>query len=111
MASKQSTADAALREPIGGRFRAPLRKPVVGGSDSHTLAGWRAPLPKCLAPRNATEFLAGLRRGQSVAHGVSGDYFKLTSAVWDIGASLVRDRAADGTLRGALRAGARHHSG
>ena len=36
------------------------------------------------------EFLAGMRRGQSVAMGESGDYFKLTSAVCAIGGSLIR---------------------
>jgi hypothetical protein len=39
---------------------------------------------------NAKEFLAGMRRGQSIAIGESGDYFKLTSAVFEIGTSLIR---------------------
>jgi hypothetical protein len=35
-----------------------------------------------------------MRRGQCVPHGESGDYWKLTSAVLGIGASLVRTTPA-----------------
>ncbi len=65
-------------------------KPVVGGSDSHTLAGLARTFTEVPGASNAKEFLAGMRRGESVAIGESGDYFKLTSAVFEIGASLIR---------------------
>jgi predicted metal-dependent phosphoesterase TrpH len=65
-------------------------KPVVGGSDSHTLAGVARTFTEVAGASNASEFLAGMRRGQSVAVGESGDYFKLTSAVFAIGGSLIR---------------------
>ena len=65
-------------------------KPVVGGSDSHTLAGLARTFTEVPGAADAKEFLAGMRRGQSVAIGESGDYFKLTSAVCAIGGSLIR---------------------
>jgi predicted metal-dependent phosphoesterase TrpH len=75
-----------LAEDFARRFG----KPVVGGSDSHTLAGLARTFTEVPGASNAREFLAGMRRGQSVAVGESGDYFKLTSAVLDIGTSLIR---------------------
>jgi predicted metal-dependent phosphoesterase TrpH len=65
-------------------------KPVIGGSDSHTFAGLARTFTEVPGASNVREFLAGLRRGQSVAIGESGDYFKLTSAVFAIGGSLIR---------------------
>jgi predicted metal-dependent phosphoesterase TrpH len=65
-------------------------KPVVGGSDSHTSASLARTFTEVPGASNAQEFLAGMRRGQSIAIGESGDYFKLTSAVWSIGGSLIR---------------------
>jgi predicted metal-dependent phosphoesterase TrpH len=64
-------------------------KPMIGGSDSHTLAGVARTFTEVAGARNVQEFLAGMRRGQSVAIGESGDYFKLTSAIFDIGGSLI----------------------
>jgi predicted metal-dependent phosphoesterase TrpH len=78
--SNQLAADFARR----------FGKPVIGGSDSHTLAGLARTFTEVRGASNAAEFLAGMRRGQSTAIGESGDYFKLTSAVWAIGGSLVR---------------------
>jgi predicted metal-dependent phosphoesterase TrpH len=75
-----------LAEDFARRFS----KPVVGGSDSHTLAGLARTFTEVSGASNAQEFLAGMRRGQSVAMGESGDYFKLTSAVFEIGTSLIR---------------------
>jgi predicted metal-dependent phosphoesterase TrpH len=75
-----------LAEDFARRFS----KPVVGGSDSHTLAGLARTFTEVLGASNAKEFLAGMRRGQSMAIGESGDYFKLTSAVFEIGTSLIR---------------------
>jgi predicted metal-dependent phosphoesterase TrpH len=67
-------------------------KPVVGGSDSHTLAGIARSYTEVPEASNVREFLAGMRRGHSIAAGESGDYFKLTTAVVEIGASLIRSK-------------------
>jgi predicted metal-dependent phosphoesterase TrpH len=75
-----------LAEDFARRYN----KPEVGGSDSHTLGGVARTFTEVRGARNAQEFLAGMRRGQSIAIGESGDYFKLTSAILDIGGSLVR---------------------
>jgi predicted metal-dependent phosphoesterase TrpH len=64
-------------------------KPVIGGSDSHTLACVARTFTEVPGARNAREFLTGMRRGQSVAMGESGDYFKLTAAIFNIGGSLI----------------------
>ena len=42
--------------------------------------------------RSPREFLSGLKRGASTVHGESGDYSKLTRAVWKIGFSMMRER-------------------
>lgn len=75
-----------LAEDFAKRFA----KPVVGGSDSHTLAGVARTYTEVPGAATVQEFLCGMRRGQGVAIGESGDYFKLTSAVLNIGASLVK---------------------
>jgi predicted metal-dependent phosphoesterase TrpH len=71
-------------------FARRFNKPVTGGSDSHTLAGVARTFTEVPGASNAQEFLAGVRRGQSLALGESGDYFKLTTAVFDISGSLMR---------------------
>src|SRR5579863_2092022 len=75
-----------LAEDFARRFG----KPVIGGSDSHTPGGLARTFTEVAGASDAREFLAGLRRGQGVAVGESGDYFKLTSAVFAIGGSLIR---------------------
>jgi hypothetical protein len=72
----------------------------VGGSDSHTLAGVGRSFTAVEGATSAREFLAGMRRGQGVAGGESGDYFKLTSAVLAIGGSLVRKKPWMGLCAG-----------
>jgi hypothetical protein len=67
-------------------------KPALGGSDAHTLGPVGRTFTEVPGATNAAEFLAGLRRGQAIAMGESGDYWKLTSAVLGIGASLVRTK-------------------
>ena len=71
-------------------FARRFSKTVIGGSDSHTLAGLARTFTEVAGASNAKEFLAGMRRGQSIALGECGDYFKLTSAVFSIGGSLIR---------------------
>jgi predicted metal-dependent phosphoesterase TrpH len=75
---------------LAADFARRFGKPVVGGSDSHTLAGLARTFTEVPGASNAEEFLAGMRCGQSLAHGESGDYWKLTAAVCEIGVSLVR---------------------
>ncbi len=82
----------ACANKLAVEFARRFSKPVVGGSDSHTLAGLARTFTEVPGASNAEEFLAGMRRGQSIAAGESGDYFKLTSAVLAIGWSLVRDK-------------------
>jgi predicted metal-dependent phosphoesterase TrpH len=82
----------ACSNKLAGDFARRFSKPVVGGSDSHTLAGLARTFTEVPGASNAEEFLAGMRRGQSIATGESGDYFKLTSAVFAIGGSLIRTK-------------------
>ncbi len=67
-------------------------KAIVAGSDSHTLASLGLTFTEVPAATTAAEFLDGLRSGCGKAHGVSGDYWTLTQAVWEIGANLVKDK-------------------
>src|SRR6202167_2723447 len=82
----------ACSNKLAGDFARRFSKPVVGGSDSHTLAGLARTFTEVPGAQNAQEFLAGMRRGQSIAAGVSVNYFKLTSAVFAIGGSLIRTK-------------------
>jgi predicted metal-dependent phosphoesterase TrpH len=71
-------------------FALRFSKPVTGGSDSHTMDGLARTFTEVPGASNVQEFLAGVRRGHGVAIGESGDYFKLTSAVFAIGGSLIQ---------------------
>ena len=82
----------ACANKLASEFARRFAKPVVGGSDSHTLAGVARTFTEVPGARDAQEFLAGLRRGHSTAAGESGDYLKLTSAVLSIGGSLLREK-------------------
>jgi predicted metal-dependent phosphoesterase TrpH len=75
---------------LAADFARRFGKPAVGGSDSHTLAGLARTWTEVAGASTAQEFLAGMRRGRSIAAGESGDYWKLTSAVFSIAASLIR---------------------
>jgi predicted metal-dependent phosphoesterase TrpH len=75
---------------LAAEFAARFNKPVIGGSDSHTLAGVARTFTEVPGASNAEDFLAGLRYGHSVVAGESGDYLKLTADVLSIGGSLVR---------------------
>lgn len=80
----------ACANKLAAAFAARFNKPMIGGSDAHTLRCVGRTWTEVPSAKNAEEFLLGLRRGQCVPFGESGDYWKLTSAVWGIGASLVR---------------------
>jgi predicted metal-dependent phosphoesterase TrpH len=76
---------------LAAEFATRFNKPVMAGSDSHTPGGVARTYTEVPGVTNAREFLAGLRRGQSVARGESGNYFKLTLDVLSIGGSLIRN--------------------
>jgi predicted metal-dependent phosphoesterase TrpH len=80
----------ACANRLAADFARRFGKPVVAGSDSHTLAGVARTWTEVAGATNAAEFLAGMRRGQSIAHGESGNYFKLTAAIFEIGFELVK---------------------
>jgi predicted metal-dependent phosphoesterase TrpH len=64
----------------------------MGGSDAHTLASLGKTYTTVAGARTAAEFLEGLKQGRSVAEGISGDTWTLTTAVWGIGASMMREK-------------------
>jgi predicted metal-dependent phosphoesterase TrpH len=68
------------------------RKAVVGGSDAHTLASLGKTYTDVPSADGIQGYLRGLRHGQAHTCGASGNYFKLTSAVVEIGLALIRDR-------------------
>ena len=76
---------------LAAEFATRFNKPVIAGSDSHTLGGVAKTFTEVRGAANAQDFLAGLRRGQGVALGESGDYLKLTGDVLSIGGSLIRN--------------------
>ena len=69
-----------------------FRKIAIAGSDSHTLDHLGRTFTEVHGARSPREFLSGLKRGASTVHGESGDYGKLTRAVWKIGFSMMRER-------------------
>jgi len=66
-------------------------KAVVGGSDAHTLASLGSTYTEVVGARDVRSYLQGLRRGQAHARGASGNYFKLTRAVAEIGLGMVAE--------------------
>ena len=66
-------------------------KAHIGGSDAHTMASLGRTYTEVPGARNAIEFLAGVLSRRYQAYGQSGDFFKLTLAVWAIGASMIRE--------------------
>ena len=75
---------------LAGEFARRFNKPAIAGSDSHTLAGAARTFTEVPLARNIEDFLAGMRRGNTIPSGESGDYWKLTAAVFDIGGSFIR---------------------
>ncbi len=68
------------------------KKAPVAGSDAHTLHSLGRTYTEVLGARSVEEFVTGLSSGQGVAHGVSGNYRKLTLVVMEIGWSMVREK-------------------
>lgn len=77
---------------LAGEFAARFGKPMIGGSDAHTIASVGRTYTDVHGARSVEDYLTGLRRGQCVASGESGDFLKLTSAVFEIGACLMREK-------------------
>lgn len=75
-------------------FAAKAGKIVIGGSDAHTLASVGRTYTEVPGARTSREFVAGLKAGRSVAIGESGDYWKLTRAIFEIGTELIREHRA-----------------
>ena len=84
----------ACANKLAADFARRFGKPMIGGSDSHTLKYVGKTYTEVTGARNAEEFLTGMRRGCCMPFGESGDYFKLTGAVWGIGASLLKVKPA-----------------
>ena len=66
-----------------------LGKLEIAGSDSHTMAGVGRTYTEVPGARNTDEFLAGLREGAGVVHGVHGSYRKITADVYRVVRSLL----------------------
>jgi len=66
-----------------------LGKLEIAGSDSHTMAGVGSTYTEVPGARNTDEFLAGLRAGAGVVHGVHGSYGKITADVYRVVRSLL----------------------
>ncbi len=65
----------------------------IGGSDAHTLASLGKTYTNVASASTTSEFLEGLKQGRTSVTGESGDTWKLTMAVWSIGASMVDEKA------------------
>jgi predicted metal-dependent phosphoesterase TrpH len=61
-----------------------LGKIGIAGSDAHTIAGVGLTHTEVPGVRTVDEFLAGLRAGRGIIHGVHGSYAKLTADVYRI---------------------------
>ncbi|MES1260374.1 MAG: PHP domain-containing protein, partial [Acidobacteriota bacterium] len=77
---------------MAANFAARFGKPAIGGSDAHTMACAGRTYTDVESARSVAEYLTGLRRGEGRPAGESGDYLKLTSAVFEIGGSLMREK-------------------
>jgi len=86
----------AVANQKAAAFASRAGKIAIAGSDAHTMASLGRTYTEVSGSRDRDEFLAGLRHGRSRVAGVSGDYWKLTRAIAEIGCSLIRER------RGAL---------
>jgi predicted metal-dependent phosphoesterase TrpH len=94
----------ACANKLAKEFAVRFNKPMIGGSDAHTLQCVARTYTEVPGAGSIEDFLAGLRRGQSIPRGESGDYFKLTSAVCGIGVSLIRDTPWMGLCAGLFAA-------
>lgn len=91
----QMIAEANRRAEL---FCENLRKIAIGGSDSHTIASLGRTHTEVAGVRDAREFLAGLRAGAGKVAGESGNYWRLTRAIFEIGFHLMAERRAAALL-------------
>ena len=75
-----------------GDFAARFGKAIAGGSDAHTLASLGRTYTEVAGARTRQEFLDGLRAGRASLFGESGGYWKLTSAVMELGSRMMREK-------------------
>jgi predicted metal-dependent phosphoesterase TrpH len=68
------------------------RQAVVGGSDAHTLAALGQTYTDVPDAKGVRTFLHGLRHGQAQTRGASGNYFKLTRAIAQIGVAFLTEK-------------------
>ncbi|MBZ5603255.1 MAG: hypothetical protein LAO79_13215 [Acidobacteriia bacterium] len=73
-------------------FASRTGKIAIGGSDAHTMASVGRTYTEVPGARTRAEFLEGLKLGRARVAGASGDYWKLTRAIWEIGCSLMQER-------------------
>ncbi len=64
----------------------------LGGSDSHTLHSLGSASTRVPGARNKSEFLDGVRRGQGQVEGDSGNFWRLTRDILQIGVSLMEEK-------------------
>jgi len=76
---------------LAAEFARRYNKPAIGGSDAHTLGAVGKTYTDVPGAGSIQDFLAGMRRGQTLPTGESGDYWKLTAAVCGIGVSFLKD--------------------
>jgi len=82
----------ALANRLAEDFARYFQKPRIGGSDAHTLTSLARTFTEVPGARTLEDFLTGLRRGNGVPQGESGNYWKLTTAVIAIGRSLMIEK-------------------
>ena len=81
----------ATNNRSASRLAGEWRKAPVGGSDAHTLECLGSTYTTVAGARGVQDFIAGLRHGSGRVEGSFGDYTKLTRAILEIGADLVRE--------------------
>ncbi len=84
------------------QFAKHFGKVCVGGSDSHAMGALGKTWTEVPHVASVDEFLAGLRRGQTIPGGEHGNWWKLTCAVNEIGVSLIKSRRWTAALSGLL---------
>ena len=88
-----------------------LGKIGIAGSDAHTIAGVGRTYTEVPGVRTVDEFLAGLRAGRGIVHGVHGSYAKLTADVYRIVKAFLRREAMGAADFAVDRAGAGDYGG
>ncbi len=77
---------------LAERMAARSGRVCLGGSDSHTLLSLGSASTRVPGARNKAEFLDGLRRGRAQVEGDSGNFWRLTRDVLQIGAALMEEK-------------------